>query len=402
MVPSGVGQLEFESEFPVNPSPPFPKADASGGDHSQLLTFYKNDLDFSQHGSMPLHSRNGLGIWEPKVASGYGYVVRADSFNFPGIGTTGVGIPNLVDISIVDTVKPNISANPFYVQVGICYTGTNGKFPADNFTVTHGYKSWGGGNYQPADMELRKYFNQLIDRTDASQYCNNLDSQSFFNKGLMFTNLTGCPADGVTLGTNSVCPMPITDQQGNPACLFPKNTPPLTESTTGIAGMTTNGMLNGPPNLDKFSYDSTTGMLYLWIAQTDPNAVGPSPLGNCTGSSNDPAFCPQSPNGLSTGEAYYNCPAEGCPTYRIAMNDASYTPGTSACPVFGSTGDANGWATGTGGNTWPGPPANQPAANQPALVYKGTKTVVARTTPTANPLPHYAPASAPVCATTQP
>ena len=53
---------------------------------TQQLTFYKDNLDFGTHGSMELKSRNGLGVWEPKVISGYGYVVRADPYVFP-IGT---------------------------------------------------------------------------------------------------------------------------------------------------------------------------------------------------------------------------------------------------------------------------------------------------------------------------
>ena len=390
MVPSGIGQLEFEAQYPINmPSPnPWPP-----NDHTQGLSFYKDTLDFGEHGSMLLHSRNGLGIWEPKVTSGYGYVVRADPFKVGG-ATSGAGIPALVDLGIVDTVKPKISpATPFYVQLGICYSSMDGSHPANAslFTVTHGYKSWAGGGVEPGDLALRQYFNQLTQLSDVQQWCQNLDYQQPNNLGA--NGFTGCPADGVALKTGT-CPAGTTeliDRQGQSACLFPKNTPQLTAATS-IKGMTAGGMLNGPPNLDKYFYDPATGMLYMWIAQTDPNAVGPSPLGNCTGSSSDPAFCPQNETGISTGEAYYNCPAEGCPIYRIVLNDPSYMPGPSTCPVFGSTGDAKGWANGAGGVTWPGPPANQPT-----LVYKGTKTVVSRTAPTPNPLPHYVAASDPTC-----
>jgi hypothetical protein len=138
--------------------------------------------------------------------------------------------------------------------------------------------------------------------------------------------------------------------------------------------------------------------LYIWVQQTDANAVGPSPLGNCTGGASDPPFCPKASNGISTGESYYNCPEEGCPTYRVVLNDPSYTPGVSTCPVFGSTGDARGWLTGTGGATWPAEPAGQ---NN--LAYFGTPPLmlVSRTTPGSSSFPHYAPATEPTCAISQ-
>jgi hypothetical protein len=194
------------------------------------------------------------------------------------------------------------------------------------------------------------------------------------------------------------------------ACRFPKNTPLLTKvEPYSLPALNAIGS-NGLPPVNNYFYDSTTGMLYFWIQQTDPNAPGPSPLGNCTGAATDPPFCPQStgPNAVSTGEAYYNCPAEGCPTYRIVLNDATYMPGTSTCPVFGSTGDAPGWANGTGGATWQNPPANQPT-----LVAVGTTTAVKRVqvqmpgppatpAPGATPLPNYSDANPPTCATTQP
>ncbi len=392
MAPSGVGQLEFEALFPVNTSPPWP-----ANDHTQLLTFYKTTLDFGQHGDMQLHSRNGLGVWEPKVTSGYGYVVRADPFTVPGLGSSGVGIPNVVDVSLVDTVKPNISStDPFYIQLGICYSDDKGNHPANAqaFMITQGYKSWGGGTFEPTDLELRKYFNNLSGLARPTQSCFNLDAQNTGNMGS-----DGCPTDGVSLRINGTCPAgtdQITDQQGQPACLYPKKTLDKTKDLVGsLSDMTTDHKLNGKPDLSKYFYDPSTGMLYLWIAQTDANAVGPSPLGNCTGAANDPPFCPQNANGVSTGESYYNCPAQGCRTYRITLNDPSYKPGRSTCPVFGAAGDAQGWLTGTGGATWPAPPENEPV-----LVYVGTKNKVARTSPAPNPLPHYAPASEPSCATT--
>ncbi len=75
------------------------------------------------------------------MQSGYGYTVTASA-----------GIPNLVHVAVVDTVKPDSSAgSPFCImRVGICYQGTGNNaangHPKDGFfAVTRGYRSWGGG-----------------------------------------------------------------------------------------------------------------------------------------------------------------------------------------------------------------------------------------------------------------
>ncbi|HUA36572.1 MAG TPA: G8 domain-containing protein [Candidatus Binataceae bacterium] len=412
MVPSGIGQLEFESPlFPVNSKNDgtpnkFPNSvPPLNGDLSQLLTFYKTDIDFNQHGAMSLHSRNGLGVWEPKVASGYGYAVRADPYDFPGSGPTGAGIGSLVDVSLVDTVKPTISStNPFYFQLGICYTDTAGNHPADKFQISTGYRSWGGGSVQSNDIALRSYYNQLNQLIDAKQWCTNLDTQGFNNLGPLGplpsnADFTGCPSPGIALKGNSACPegtTQITDRQGQVSCVFPIDTPPLTEAKS-LTEMNTVDMTTKLPDLNKYFYDTSTGMLYLWVYQSDPNAVGPSPLGICKGNPQDPEFCPQKTDAgaLSTGESYYNCPKEGCTTYRIVLNDSNYIPGVSNCKVFGGDGTANSWLNGTGGNPW------QPPTSQPALVYADNIAKKVTRMPNPGQFPHYSDASAPVCAVNQ-
>jgi hypothetical protein len=412
MVPSGIGQLEFESPlFPVNSKNDgapnkFPNSvPPLNGDLSQLLTFYKTDIDFKQHGAMSLHSRNGLGVWEPKVASGYGYAVRADPYDFPGSGNTKAGIGQLVDVSLVDTVKPGISpTNPFYFQLGICYADAMGNHPADKFKISTGYRSWGGGNVQSNDITLRHYYNQLNQLADPKQWCINLDTQGFNNLGALGpltsnADFTGCPSPGVALKGSSACPQGttlFTDRQGEMSCMFPINTPPLTEATS-LADMNTVNMTTNLPDLNKYFYDSTTGMFYLWVYQSDQNAVGPSPLGICKGNFQDPAFCPQKTGAgaLSTGEPYYNCPKQGCPTYRILLDDLSYVPGKSNCREFGSDGTADGWLNGSGGSPW------QPPASQPQLVYADDDAKTVTRIPNAPPFAHYTDASAPMCAENQ-
>jgi len=310
MSPGSMGQLEFESlDFP-----------------SQGLTFYKENLDFGRHGSMALASRNGLGVWEPKVISGYGYVVRSEA-----------GVADVVDITLDDIVKPDISIKPFYVQIGICYSDADGKPPVKApdapslFTITRGYRTYGNGDGadpQLADdwIQLNGQYLGIPQPSLANNICFNLDKQSSGSEA-------NCPAQGVITKTGGTCPPGTTPGAGN-WCLYPKVQ--ITDQATSLAGMTTDGMLNGPPNLNKYFYDSTTAMLYVWVRQTSANASGPAPLGNCTGNpATDPFYCTDN----TTKESYYVCPKEGCSTVRIKLNAMNYQPGPSKCPVFGGDGN---------------------------------------------------------------
>jgi hypothetical protein len=371
MSPGAMGQLEFEALYP----PAIP-----GWDMTQQLTFYKDNLDFGTHAGMALKSRNGLGVWEPKVISGYGYVVRADPYVFPP-GTeppeSKAGIPDIVDITINDVVKPNLKTRPFYAQIGICYSAANSLPPVKDpsapamFTITKGYRTYGNGD--GADPQLANDWVQLNGEflgekqtSLADNYCFNLDSQLAKNK---LPN--NCPARGITPKPAGGCPAGTTEGTGTAGgkpvswCFYPRTT---LEPATSLAGMTTNGQLNGPPNLNKYFYDSNTGMLYVWIDQSDVNAQGFSPLGNCTGNpATDPYFCTEN----TTQEKYYVCPSQGCTTLRIKLNALNYLPGVSNCPVFGPGGGAADWAKNTGGATWPGPPTT----DQNFLTFAGTQTI---------------------------
>jgi hypothetical protein len=372
MSPAAIGQLEFEALYP----PPIP-----GWGRTQQLTFYKNNLDFGAHGAMALKSRNGLAVWEPKVASGYGYVARADPYVFPP-GTnppqSKAGIPATVDVTIDDVVKPNISSTkPFYIQLGICYTAQNGLPPVPDptassmFTITRGYRTYGNGDGGDVEManqwvQLNRQFLGEVQPNLQGNNCYNLDSQLEEAKmpndcparGIIPKPAAGCPA-GTSQGNGTVAGRPVS------WCFYPKST---LQAAASLAGMTTNGQPNGPPNLDNYFYDSTTGMLYVWIRQTEPNAPGASPIGNCTGNpATDPPFCPVH----ITGDTYYVCPKEGCSSIRVQLNAMNYVPGVSNCPVFGPGGTANDWVKNTGGATWPNPPT----IDQNFLVFAGTTTI---------------------------
>ena len=74
--PGSMATLEFSALWP-NPKPTDPQ--------DQRLTFTRDDPeDFGAHQSMTLGGRNGNGVWEPKVTSGYGYTVGAGPGAPPG------------------------------------------------------------------------------------------------------------------------------------------------------------------------------------------------------------------------------------------------------------------------------------------------------------------------------
>jgi hypothetical protein len=304
---------------------PFPGPD---GDvtHTQLATFARDDVSpgFNNtmfHPNMTLHSRDGRGIWEPKVTSGFGYTVGvapAPVSKFPQ-STGKAGIASIIDVGVADIVKPDVSAsNPFFVRLGICYTNADGTtHPPDpsKFSITRGYKSYTGGFVDPTDPELLKYW--------SPSDCNNLDS-------LRTANITTptCPGTRQRIipmpGTN-MCPSGSTPSNDNTTCVFPTD---QLDRVDDPAQMLNN---DGTPNLEKFSYDKDTGMLFLWVAQDEPNPVAPSPLGSCTGNkATDDPTCPD----VAHGETYYACPAKGCHVYLIKLDDPSYSPGASNCQPY--------------------------------------------------------------------
>lgn len=379
MVPTAIGQLEFEMLYPPTPQPDTNPLNALA--HKELLTFTKNTIDFSRlanvahHQSMPLESRNGLGDWEPKVTSGYGYTVTAGTFPDPTRSCKPVpptdlpGINPIVDLTLTDIVNAHVvnSDHPFYVQLGICYTDADGVHPdpskvgGDLFKIVKGYRSYGGGNVVPNDS-LKPYWGGPL-------ACNNLDNQLAIQNG-------DKPTDTKTMPKQC----PSVSSTGSPITTL--------TAVDSYSKLTADGTSNGKPNLNNYFYDQKNGWLFLWVAQTEPAAKGPSPLGNCTGGSGDPAFCPSK----TTGDSYYVCPAQGCPSYRITLNDTSYKPGASKC------GDPY-----TQGYEWANPPANENT-----LVRASDKTVIVQNQePGRNvngqyPYPHYTSNTPLSCKTTTP
>jgi hypothetical protein len=412
MSPSSIGTLEFEALYPYPPESDkdYP-AQTCISQHHQVIKFSKDAQDFGAHQSMSLFGRNGLGVWEPKVASGEGYTVAAEPGKSPAAGPppwcqpvgTLAGIPSVINVGVSDIVKPHVSKdNPFWIRLGVCYTDKNGHFPAgDKITIKRGYKSYGGGFAQINDLGLQKFWNQLNQRYQG-QSCLQLDGQAYADgedlggnkKSAKSTNLdpvTGCPADGVTPPNdkttgeptgdfgNATCPAGAeliqADQTGKPACIYHKTDLTRLTDDIGVKGLTQ----NGKPVLDKFYYDQKTGLLFLNVAQEYPNPIGPSPLGDCAANSGAP--CPH----LATGETYYACPPQGCLVYTIRINDAAYEPGPSRCQPYPTY-------------------AQERPAGDFALAYVGNgqepfTTVTTKTDGTPE-FPYYSPTTEPVCPVT--
>jgi hypothetical protein len=404
--PGSMATLEFGALHPTlwdpddkNPPPPLNR------NHTQIMTFSKDSLDFNQHQSMALHSRNAQGLWEPKVTSGYGYTVKAcpskkqtgavswkpsDTDTTCDTDTKNIdtGIPTYVSIGITDAVKPGIDHNKaetwFHVRLGICYTKQDGTHPSDGskFSIVRGFKSWAGGNVNTGDAKLRQFFNNL-EAIYQGEVCRQLDTQDARNlcpdhPFCTNKNQKGCPAFGVTpVPTSGTCPFPSTKDTGTNQCIYPKTQ--LTQASS-IGELTK----DGKPVLDKYFYDPATGMLIFNVVQDLPNPIGPSPLGSCTSDKPTPDGCPD----VEHGESYYACPAAGCPQYLILLNDPSYVPGRSTCEPYPTY-------------------AQNPPANENVLVLVGDTTntpiVTKEELGKDNKFPHYAPNAqkdTPVCPVT--
>src|SRR5262249_41985486 len=199
--PESMATLDFTAQSPTP---------AAKQRHDQLITFAKDMQDYGQHQTMTLKGRDGHGVWEPKVISGYGYTVSAKVDPKAQAPTGQAGIPAVLTVGFTDAVKPDISPeDPFYVRVGICYTNTNGMHPAaGNFTIKRGYKSWGGNGVYEEGKALYFHWTKLLGKYNG-QTCHNLDNDTVgdANVPLNLDPDDGCPAARFTRrALASTCP----------------------------------------------------------------------------------------------------------------------------------------------------------------------------------------------------
>ena len=379
MSPANMATLEFEASYP---------APDKNNLQWQDMTFTKDSVDAGQHRSMTLRSRSGLGIWEPKVASGSGYTVTVQKTTAPAANPAKApGMPALVHIGFTDAVKSNMDQKPFYVRVGICYSDAQGKPPNGDFTILTGYKSWGGNGVNAADPALRPFYTPLDTRQtpQSTRTCNNRDQANPANldpdKGCPAQGLMGVPASGS-------CPAGSTAQGS--FCMFP---------TDKLSAATSLAQLSNPDgtpvDASKYFFDSSTGMLFFYVRQTANNAHGAMPIGSChtpAQPGDDPA-CP----GAKDLDTYFGCPAQGCSNYSVRLNDPNYQPGPSACAALAPGGDLYAPATGYA-------LTDAPLTNH--LAYAGQSGAAAIVQPIQqtgiSPYQHWVPSQQPSCDTTTP
>ncbi len=223
--PANYGTLEFEAfTLPDGVVPPPPPPNVTDSRRlTQLVTITRDVVDYTKHQTMQLHSRNNQGIWEPKVVSGLGYTITAQNADDPIYDDVRrpPGMPRLVSIGLTDVVKPEIKkGNEFYTRVGVCYTNTDGTYPAGDFEIRRGYRSWGGNGVDPNDEDLRKLFIYL-DLAYQDQRCFNLAAQT---PAILNDPVKGCPATGIYAASDrSSCPNGGTltmDRNNLPVCSF--------------------------------------------------------------------------------------------------------------------------------------------------------------------------------------
>jgi hypothetical protein len=127
-------------------------------------------------------------------------------------------------------------------------------------------------------------------------------------------NQYGYPTTPYNLPNLALCPDPSLDTTGGDV---------LPPTPTVLTQVNSIGLLTP----STYFYDQTKGLLFLDVEQEKPNGSatysamggGPSPLGDCDGSTPDKA-CPD----FMGGESFYSCPSGGCQLYMVQVNSKAY------------------------------------------------------------------------------
>jgi hypothetical protein len=181
------------------------------------------------------------------------------------------------------------------------------------------------------------------------------------------------------MGTGSCGTLKTTTIDGTTYCVYSKSSASLVPAES-VAESNPGGV----PDPTKYYYESKTGMLFFYVLQDLPNAVGPSPLGSCGPNTPNSSECPKAP------ESYYACPAPGCELAIVRLDPSNYEPGPSDCE---GPNDENIY-TYNNGVYAQNPPPDQ---NQLALFASGTPTIVSGITQGIPPFQHAAPSPTPNC-----
>jgi hypothetical protein len=272
------------------------------------LTFIKDQQDYvdyagsvgfepwsPHHYGMTLVGRNLTQVREPKVMRGAGYTVHSfkpdvavGAYAEDGVTRDVIAQPHalprfvsavLTDVTSGPTVLDEgreVFAKPFRIRLGLCYRSASGYLPPDasSFLVERGRVSLGGPIGTPNSDAYAKLA------------CNNFLFQD--------------PANYVA------------DADADPT-LFAPECP--AEST----------VLEAAPDWESFEaardgyfYDADKGMLFFYVEQEEPNAIGAAPIGSCSDDSEDAA--------CAGGREFYSCPAGGCMLYTVRVTDPNYRP----------------------------------------------------------------------------
>jgi hypothetical protein len=228
--------------------------------------------------------------FEPKIMNGLGYTMH-----FPNYGAPQGASFSLMDAELPKDITPGKNA-PFKVRVGVCYKGF-AKSGGSSFEIRQGTFGWGQPYFSPQDMTTK----------DALPW-------------------TQCP-------NSSTSGQPITSCPANLSAPF-----------TQVGSI---GALDGSScsKSNCYYFDSTTGLVFFYVEQTEPNGLLPgsgppetaySPAGTCdeaTGrvidQSANRAVCNSTLAQLNSdphtgGNLFWACPQGGCPYYTVIAT--GYTP----------------------------------------------------------------------------
>ena len=327
MFPGSVGSLEFEALFPT--TQPGPRHRPDPALQQGLARLRRHHVPAARrHGAARAGRAGNLGAeGDERIRLHREGGGRGDSRG------KQAGIPKVITVTPGDVVMPYISStNPFYVRLGMCYTSENKSqnngYPTspEQFVIERGYRSYGGGGI-PTDRDktLNLYWNKLSERyvNDQSQRRSLLRPEQRQQRAEPRPGRLPGPRRHV--GPVRRVPVAVDPEEGpfgDDACIYP--TSKLVKAECLDASQCQNALTKagGVPDLGKYFYDAATGMLFFYVAQEFPNAVGPSPLGSCKSDGTGDASCPD----IAMGETFYACPPQGCITYKVTLNDATYTP----------------------------------------------------------------------------